>query len=76
MAVKKRINKQFGRELKALRELHRLTQAELADRVSMHREALVIIEQGVQNVNLHQFERFASAFNIEPVDLAKVIWKK
>lgn len=76
MAVKKRINKQFGKELKALRQFARLTQAELADRVSMHREAIVIIEQGVQNINLHQFEKFASAFNVDPVDLAKAIWKK
>jgi transcriptional regulator with XRE-family HTH domain len=76
MAVKKRINKQFGKELRALRVFARLTQAELAERVSMHREAIVIIEQGVQNINLHQFEKFASAFNVDPVDLAKAIWKK
>lgn len=76
MAVKKRINKQFGKELKAFRASTGLTQAELADRVSMHREAIVIIEQGIQNVNLHQFEKFANAFNIDPVDLAKAIWKK
>lgn len=76
MAVKKRINKQFGKELKSLREFHRITQAELADRVSMHREAIVIIEQGVQNVNLHQFEKFANAFSVDPIDLAKAIWRK
>lgn len=76
MAVRKRINKQFGKELKAFRASAGLTQGELADRVSMHREAIVIIEQGIQNVNLHQFEKFANAFNIDPVDLAKAIWKK
>lgn len=76
MPVKKRINKQFGKELRDLRQVVGLTQAELAERVSMHREAIVIIEQGTQNVNLHQFEKFASALNVDPVTLAKAVWRK
>lgn len=71
-----RVYKNFGNEIRSLRKGRQMTQAELAKKVGMHREQIVIIESAKYgNVNLIHLERFAKAFDISPVNIAVTIFK-
>lgn len=64
----------FGINIRAAREMRRMTQANLAKRVRMTRPSVVNIEKGRQRVLLHHVDLFAQALAVPKVTLAKAIW--
>jgi len=63
------IYQRFGLLLRDLRKRAGLTQEELGGRVNLTRTSITNIEQGRQNVALHQFFEFANALGVPPATL-------
>jgi transcriptional regulator with XRE-family HTH domain len=61
--------KKFGANLRALRELRKLSQEQLADSSDMHRTYLSGIERGIRNPSLHNILRLARALDVTLADL-------
>jgi transcriptional regulator with XRE-family HTH domain len=59
----------FGANLRALRELRKLSQEQLADFSDMHRTYLSGIERGIRNPSLHNILRLARALDVTLADL-------
>ena len=60
---------EFGRRLRAHRQLLGLSQEEFADRIGMHRTYVGGLERGERNVTLRSVERMAERLEIDPRDL-------
>jgi len=64
----------LGRDVRRLRKLQKLTQAELAQRLDrdgqrLGRTSIANIESGKQRVMLHVFLELAEALGVDPADL-------
>ncbi|MBD5402890.1 helix-turn-helix transcriptional regulator [bacterium] len=59
----------FGRKLRELRKKRDLTQAQLAEIVSVDDKHISCLESGKNFPSPELLERFASAFHVEPKDL-------
>ncbi len=58
-----------GQGIRRIREERRLTQAELAELVSLSRTSITNIEQGRQKLLLHTLYDIAAALTVKPSDL-------
>ena len=58
-----------GQRIRRIREERRLTQAELAELVSLSRTSITNIEQGRQKLLLHTLYDIAAALTVKPADL-------
>jgi transcriptional regulator with XRE-family HTH domain len=61
--------KEFGKRVRARRNVMKLTQEELADRMGLTRTSITNIEAGRQHVVLHQLFLLASHLGVEPHEL-------
>ncbi len=61
--------KQFGKQLRGLREEAGLTQDQVAERVKLKRTSITNIERGRQHIALHQLYLLAAAVGKTPSDL-------
>jgi len=59
----------LGQRIKALRNERGLTQEELADRASFHRNFIVLIEKGERNFTLRTMFALAAALELHPAQL-------
>lgn len=59
----------LGRNLRAYREKHGLSQEALAEKLGYHRTYIGGIEQGKRNLSLRSVERLAEQLGVEPVSL-------
>ncbi len=66
-------HKKFGDRLKELRDKHKLTQEDLADKVGVDRSYMGFLERGEKNPTLEKLTLIAKAFNITLSDLFKSI---
>ncbi len=63
------IYREVGRALRKRRQAAKLTQGDLAGRVSLSRTSITNIEQGRQHVTLHVLYALADAVGVKPTDL-------
>lgn len=63
------VGKQFGRNLAEAREWAGLTQAQLAQEVSMHQVNLSILERGLRCPRLDTVAKLADALGVQVRDL-------
>lgn len=61
--------KAVGQRIRRIREERRLTQAELAELVSLTRASITNIEQGRQKLLLHTLYDIAAVLTVKPSDL-------
>ncbi len=66
------IRQALGRAVKDLRDQHRLTQEELADRAGVHAHYISDIERGKRNVAVVNLTYIADAFGLTASDLLSV----
>jgi len=57
-------HKKFGDRIKELRDKHKLTQEDLADKVGVDRSYMGFLERGEKNPTLKNLIRIAKAFDI------------
>jgi transcriptional regulator with XRE-family HTH domain len=62
-------NKQLGKRLRTLREMRRMTQAELGDQVGLSHQQIQKYEAGQSQVRAALAMRFATLFNIDVAQL-------
>lgn len=58
------IKKEFGKQLRKLRQERKITQEELADRAGMHFTYIGQIERGVRNPSLINLHKLAKALKV------------
>lgn len=63
--MKQRVLIQFGSKVRELRRLKGLSQEELADRASLHRTYIGMIERGERNITLINIEKISMALEID-----------
>ncbi len=59
----------FGRNLQTIRKSQNLSQEQLAEKASLHRTYIGMIERGEKNITLRNIEKVAKALNINIKDL-------
>lgn len=59
----------FGKKIKELRNLKKISQEELADRAGVHRTYIGMIERAEKNITLINVEKIAKALNVNIKDL-------
>ena len=64
----------IGAKIEQTRNALGWTQLELANKVHMSRGSIANIELGRQRILLHDIEKFASAFNMQPKALLRGVW--
>jgi transcriptional regulator with XRE-family HTH domain len=64
-----RVNVLFGQQLAAARRVRRISQTELANRISRSRITIANLESGRQNVQLHQVFALAKALDVPASEL-------
>jgi len=64
----------IGAKIEQTRTVLGWTQDDLAKRVGLSRTSVTNIEAGRQRILLHDVEKFASAFNMQPKVLLRGIW--
>lgn len=64
----------LGAKIEQTRTMLGWTQQELAKKVCLSRGSVANIELGRQRILLHDVERFATAFNMQPKALLRGIW--
>lgn len=64
---------QIGREIKRARELHGLTQSELADRVGVTRTSISNLESGRQRVPIDTLFSICDVLGTEPRDILPTV---
>lgn len=64
----------IGAKIEQTRTMLGWTQQELAKKVHLSRGSIANIELGRQRILLHDVERFAAAFNMEPKALLRGVW--
>lgn len=68
------VYRQFGAKVEQIRSTLGWTQEQLGKSVGLNRTSITNIEAGKQRILLHDVERFAKAFNVEPKTLLRGIW--
>ena len=63
------IKKQFGRNVRQLREAKGWSQEDLADASSLHRTYISGVERGARNPTISVVMRLADALGVPPADL-------
>ena len=63
------VTQRFGKRLRTLRVLRRLSQEELGERCNLDRTYISGIERGVRNVSLRNIEGLADGLGISMADL-------
>jgi transcriptional regulator with XRE-family HTH domain len=66
----------FASNLKRLRQIHRISQEELADRAGLHRTYVGSVERGERNISIDNMERLAIALNLDVADLLKAVRRR
>ena len=61
--------KLLGKNIKKYRELRKLTQEELAERVELSREYIADIERGLKNISLRKLYKIVDTLEIKCSDL-------
>lgn len=61
------LQRQFGRNLRAYRASHGLSQEALADVLGVHRTYMGGVERGERNLTLRSVERLAERLGLEPL---------
>lgn len=64
----------IGAKIEQTRTMLGWTQEELSKKVHLTRGSVANIELGRQRILLHDVEKFASAFNMQPKVLLRGIW--
>jgi transcriptional regulator with XRE-family HTH domain len=64
--VGKKILINFGKRVKELRMLQKISQEELAFRSGLHRTYISSVERGERNISLINIERLAQALMVDP----------
>ena len=62
---KKKILIQFGNRIRELRKLKGMSQEELADKASLHRTYIGMIERAEKNISIVNIEKISLALDIE-----------
>lgn len=68
------VYRSLGAKIEQLRTTLGWTQDELAEKVCLNRTSVTNIEAGRQRILLHDVDKFATAFNIQPKVLLRGIW--
>jgi transcriptional regulator with XRE-family HTH domain len=63
------LQQRLGRNVRAYRDEHGLSQEQLAELIGVHRTYVGDIERGERNLSLRSVERLAAALQVEPRDL-------
>ncbi len=64
----------LGAKIEQTRSMLGWTQDELAKKVGLTRTSITNIEAGRQRILLHDLEKFAGVFNMQPKALLRGIW--
>lgn len=64
----------LGARIEHIRTTLGWTQLDLSKRIGLTRTSIANIEAGRQRILLHDLQKFASAFNMEPKSLLRGIW--
>lgn len=64
----------LGAKIEQMRTMLGWTQQELAKKVGLTRTSICNIEAGRQRILLHDVEKFAIAFNMQPKALLRGVW--
>lgn len=64
----------FGMKIEQTRTALGWTQEDLAQKFQLRRTSIANIEAGRQRVLMHDIEKFASAFQMQPKALLRGIW--
>ena len=59
----------FGRRLKALRKAKKMTQEELAEKLTLHNSYIGLLERGERIPSLITLDKIAKYFGVKPADL-------
>ena len=65
------LQRQFGRNLRAYRDAHGLSQEALADMLGVHRTYMGGIERGERNLTLRSIERLLERLKLEPLTMLR-----
>jgi transcriptional regulator with XRE-family HTH domain len=65
------ILEKFGKRLKQLRKMKRLSQEQLAEKANLHRTYIGMIERAEKNITLLNIEKIANALDVKITDLIK-----
>jgi len=63
------LQKKLGRRIAELRKIRRLTQEQLAEKLSCSVEFISLVERGVNAPSVAGIEQFARVLKVEPKDL-------
>lgn len=63
------LQKVVGKNLRLYRQLHNLSQEELAHELGVHRTYMGGVERGERNLTLRSVERLAERINVDPLHL-------
>lgn len=63
------LQRTVGRNLRAYREAHGLSQEAFADQVGVHRTYMGGLERGERNLTLKSLERLAEQLDLSPLEL-------
>ena len=72
MAPDRSLNSAFGRVLRELRTLKKLTQEELAHRSNLHRTYISDLERGLKSPSLAALDHIAAALDTKPHSLVRL----
>ena len=64
-----RLQRTFGRNLRAHRQRLGLSQETFADELGVHRTYMGGVERGERNLTLQSVERFADQIGVSPIEL-------
>ncbi|HEY5815035.1 MAG TPA: helix-turn-helix transcriptional regulator [Solirubrobacterales bacterium] len=73
MGDRRAVAEQLGRNLRAQRRRAELSQEELADRSTLHRTAIGLIERGLREPRISTVAKLANALSIPAMDLLEGI---
>jgi transcriptional regulator with XRE-family HTH domain len=65
--------RQFGRNVRLIRERRALSQEALADAAGLHRTHISLIERGQRSARLETIQSLARALNVQPAELMPTI---
>jgi transcriptional regulator with XRE-family HTH domain len=65
------IEQRFGRRIKELRMINKISQEELAFRCHLSKNYVSDVERGTRNVSLKAIEKFSIGLNVKMSDLFK-----
>lgn len=65
------LQRRVGRNLRAYREAHGMSQEAFADMLGVHRTYMGGVERGERNLTLKSLERIAARVGLEPLELLR-----